>query len=82
MFVSYSLHTWKKATLTLEDIEANAAQPVDIGVVDLSKEADLGGSHGVVVWQKELKFKYATCISSVCYTDSPHALSPTLVRRL
>lgn len=54
MLVSYSLQTWEKATLTLEDIEANAAQPVDIGVVDLGKEADLGGSHGVVVWQKEL----------------------------
>ena len=57
--------------LTLKDIEANAAQPVDVGVVDLSEEADLGRSHGVVVGQEEFKLEYAACI---CQSAAPKCL--------
>lgn len=38
---------WVK--LTLENVEANAPQPVDVGVVNLGEEAHLGWRHGVVV---------------------------------
>lgn len=48
--------------LTLENVEANAAQPVDVGVVDLSQEAHFGRCHGVVVWKKELEFEDTACI--------------------
>lgn len=51
-----------KFTLTLEDVEANAAQPVDVGMVDLGEEADLGRSHGVVVWQEELELEDTACM--------------------
>ena len=40
------------APLTLQDIEADAAQLVDVGVVDLGQEADLRGHHRVVVCQE------------------------------
>ena len=62
-----------EARLTLEDIEADAAQAVDVWVVDLGEEADLGGSHRVVVWQEKLKLEYAAWILSVRCTDPPHA---------
>lgn len=44
-------------SLTLENIKTNAAQPVDVGVVDFGKEANLGRSHGVVVRQEELELE-------------------------
>jgi hypothetical protein len=45
--------------LTLENVETNATQSVDVGVVDLGEEADLGRGHGVVVWEEELELKHA-----------------------
>jgi hypothetical protein len=45
--------------LTLEDVEANATQSVNVGVVNLGEEADLGRGHGVVVWEEELKLEHA-----------------------
>lgn len=35
--------------LTLQDIETDAAELVDVGVEDLCEESNLGRSHGVVV---------------------------------
>jgi hypothetical protein len=46
--------------LTLEDVETNAAQSVNVGVVDLGKEADLGWGHGVVIWEEELELENTT----------------------
>ena len=37
------------ALLTLQDVEADAAELVDIGVVDLGEEANLWGDHRIVV---------------------------------
>lgn len=34
---------------TLQHIQADASQSVDVGVVNFGEEADLGGSHGVVI---------------------------------
>jgi hypothetical protein len=41
-----------RGRLTLKHVEANAPQSVDVGVVDLGKEPDLGRGHGVVVWEE------------------------------
>jgi len=51
-------------------------------VVDLGEEADLGRSHGVVVWQEQLELEDAACELSVGYEAPPFALELTLVRRL
>ena len=48
-------------TLTLQHIETDASQFIDVGVEDLGKEADLGRCHGVVVREKELKLEHAAC---------------------
>jgi hypothetical protein len=46
---------------TFEHVEADAAEPVDVGVVDLGQEAHLGGRHGVVFRQEELELEGAAC---------------------
>jgi hypothetical protein len=74
--VSRSLHTWSVGHLTLQNIEANAAQPVDVGVIDLGQEADLGGCHRVVVWQEKLEFENAAYVLSV--TERPRRMHSVL----
>lgn len=47
--------------LTLQDVEANTTQLVDVWVVDLGQEANLGRSHGVVFWEEELELEDSAC---------------------
>lgn len=63
---------------TLEDVETDAAQAVDVGVVDLGQEADFWWGHGVVLWKEELKAEDASCLVSVFVPQliSPQALYP------
>lgn len=49
-------------SLTLENVKTDAAQPIDVGVVDFGKEANLGRSHGIIVRQEELELKDTTCM--------------------
>lgn len=44
---------------TLQDVQADAPQTVDVWVVDLGEKADLGWGHGVVVWEEEFKLENA-----------------------
>ena len=46
--------------LVLQDIEADTAELVNVGVVDLSSEKDLGRSHGVVFGEEELAVEETT----------------------
>lgn len=46
-------------SLTLENVEADAAQLVDVGVEDLGQEADLGRRHRVVVGKEKLELEDA-----------------------
>jgi hypothetical protein len=55
------------ARLTLQDVEADAAQPVDVWVVDLGKEADLGWGHGVVVWEEQFELEDAAYMMSASH---------------
>lgn len=50
-----------RGPLVLEDVEADAAQLVDVGVVDLGQEAHFRGRHWVVVWEEELELELAAC---------------------
>ena len=50
----------RRCVLTLQHIQADAAQLVDVRVEDLGEEADLGRGHGIVIWKEELEFKDAT----------------------
>lgn len=51
--------SWFSGTPTLQHIKADTAKLVNVGVEDLGKEANLGGCHGVVVREKELKLEDA-----------------------
>jgi len=48
-----------EARLTLQDIEADATQSVNVWVVDLGQEAHLWRGHGVVVGQEQLELEHA-----------------------
>jgi hypothetical protein len=50
----------RSVSLTLQDIQADTAKAIDVGVVDLGQEADLGRRHGVVVGKEELKTEDST----------------------
>ena len=41
--------------LTLENVQADTPQAIDVGVVNLGEEADLGWRHGIIVGQEELQ---------------------------
>ena len=57
-----------RCVITLENIQADTPELVDVWVVDLGQEADLGWCHGVIVWKEELELEDSTCIvlSEVC----------------
>mgnify|MGYP001585049193 CR=1 FL=1 len=46
--------------LTLQYVKADAAELVDVWVVDLGEEADLWGGHWVVIWEEEFEVEDAT----------------------
>lgn len=50
----------KKEVLTLQHIQTDPSQTVDVRVVDLGQEADLGGSHRIVIGQEEFEPEDAT----------------------
>jgi hypothetical protein len=45
--------------VTLQHIEAYAAEPVDVWVVDLGEKADFRWSHGIVVGEEEFELEGA-----------------------
>lgn len=49
-----------KEVLTLQDIETDATQAVNVRVIDLGQEADLGGCHRIVVWEEKFQPKDST----------------------
>lgn len=58
----FSIEFLRITELTLEHVEADSAELVDIRVVDLGEEADLGRRHGVIVGEEELELEYTTCL--------------------
>lgn len=54
--------------LTLQHIETDASELVDVRVVDLGEEPDLGRHHRVVICEEELELEDATCS---CESDQP-----------
>lgn len=64
------------APLVLEDVQADAAQPVDVRVVDLGDEAHLGRGHGVVLGQEQLQFEEAALEGRVLGPGHDHVEVP------
>lgn len=51
----------KHPKLTLQNVQTDAAKAVDVGVVNFGQEADLWGSHRIIVRKEQLKSKDTTC---------------------
>eukprot|EP01084_Bolivina_argentea_P143793 252456_1 len=51
--------------LVLDDIEADAAELVDVGVVDAGEEAHLGRDHGVLLGEEELEVEDAALVGGL-----------------
>jgi hypothetical protein len=47
--------------LILENVEANSAELVDIGMINLGQEADLGRSHRIIIGQEQLQLEDTIC---------------------
>jgi hypothetical protein len=47
---------------TLQYVQADSTETIDVGVVDLGKEADLGGCHGIVVGQEQFELEDSTWV--------------------
>lgn len=48
--------------LTLENIETDTTELVNVGMIDFGQESDLGRGHWIVIWKEQLKLKNATCM--------------------
>jgi Fe-S-cluster-containing dehydrogenase component len=47
-------------TFVLEDVEADAADAVDVGMIDLAEEVNLRRHHRIVLRQEQLETEHAT----------------------
>ena len=67
--------------VVLQNVQADATQPVDVGVIDASQEAYPRRAHGVVVGQEELEVELAACslVNIPCYLPSSSSCMLTLV---
>jgi hypothetical protein len=61
MPVSFILYPLSRVMPTLQNVQADAAELVDVWVVDLGKEADFGWCHGVVIRKEELELEGTAC---------------------
>eukprot|EP01006_Ploeotia_vitrea_P044530 TRINITY_DN66836_c1_g1_i2.p1 TRINITY_DN66836_c1_g1~~TRINITY_DN66836_c1_g1_i2.p1 ORF type:complete len:150 (+),score=17.12 TRINITY_DN66836_c1_g1_i2:40-489(+) len=73
----------RRRPLVLEDVQADAAELVDVGVVDLGQEAHLGRHHWVVVAQIQLEFEQTTLVRGALRARDHHVkvAQVVLVRR-
>ena len=54
-----------RGPLVLEDVETDSAELVDVGVVDLGSEEDLGRNHWVLFGQEQLAVEDAALVGSL-----------------
>ena len=75
------MESWRP--LVLEDIKADATELVNVRMVDLSSEENLGWNHRVFLWEEELKVKHTAFERSITWTgDLDIEMSAVCLRRL
>jgi hypothetical protein len=52
---------------TLQDIQTDATQTINVRVVDLCQETDFGRGHRIIVWKEELESEDTTCSRIVSF---------------
>lgn len=58
----------RRTPLVLQDVQADPAQFVDVRVVDLREEADVGGIQGVVLREEQLELEEAALVGRAAGT--------------
>jgi len=46
-----------RGPVALQDIQTDAAKLIDVGMVDLGQESDLGWGHRIIIWEEELELE-------------------------
>ena len=64
----HSLDLQGRAPLVLENVQADAAEAIDVGVVDLGAEEDFRWDHGILF--REEKFSFEQTSSEGCFIGS------------
>ena len=55
-----------------QNVQADAAERVDVGVVYLREEAHFRGGHGVLLWEKQLQFEHPAVVRRVLRAQNVH----------
>ena len=55
--------------LVLQDVQADSAELIDVGVVDLGSEEDLWWHHWVLLWQEELAVEETAFVWGLGWTS-------------
>ena len=50
---------------TFEDVKANAAELIDVGMIEFRHETHLGWRHGIFFWQEQFHFEFATFVRTL-----------------
>lgn len=66
------LQSWRP--IILQYVKTDAAETVDVGVVDASEETYSGRAHGIVVWEEQFQLKNSTCNSAWSAHDTSDLL--------
>ncbi len=69
-----------RSPIALEDVQADATKLVNVGVVDLGVEEDLGRTHRVVFGQQDLGFELPIFVGSVGRSADFDVEVPAVVR--
>lgn len=68
------------APLVLEDVEADAAEAIDVRVVDLRAEENFRRDERVLLWQEELQVEEAAFVGTVGWAGDLHQEVPGVGR--
>ena len=75
------MESWRP--LVLEDVKTDATKLVNVRMVDLSSEENLGWNHRVFLWEEELKVKHPAFERSITWTGNLDIeMSAVCLRRL
>lgn len=65
----HGLHVVDGAPLVLEDVEADAAAKIDVGMVYGCLEEDCGSRVGIVWWEGERELERQARVRCLCWAD-------------
>ena len=61
IWISETTHLRLKVELTLQHVQTDPPQLVNVWVVDFGEKTDLGWSHGVIFWKEQFELENPPC---------------------